>query len=107
MDYKKYGDIAPYLGEDVERAKERLIAHREYLGAFAMLIAGNNVEMINPIIDMIYNGVSQVHSYDEFQRNVTAGIFIPAIIKKTTTSFTFSGLENLDPSKGYLFISNH
>lgn len=107
MDYKKYSDIAPYVGEDVESAKERLIAHREYLGAFAMLIAGNNVELINPIIDMIYHGVTKVHSYDEFQKSVTAGIFIPAILKKTTSSFTFSGMENLDPDKGYLFISNH
>lgn len=29
------------------------------------------------------------------------------VIEKTMTSFSFSGLENIDPHKAYLYISNH
>ena len=32
---------------------------------------------------------------------------IKAIAKKTTTEFTWDGLQNLDKGKGYLFVSNH
>lgn len=107
MDYDKYKDIAPYRGQDVEDAKNRILARREYLGAFAALIAGNNLELINGIINYITSGIEKVSSYDDFQKYVTAGIFIPAILKKTTSNFTTSGMEDLDPNKGYLFISNH
>ena len=107
MDYEKYEDIAPYRGEDIQKAKERILAHREYLGAFAVLIAGNDLEKIKGIIDYVYKGIDSVNSFDDFQRNVTAGVFIPSVVQRTMTDFTFSGAENLDPKKGYLFISNH
>lgn len=107
MDYEKYKDIAPYRGEDIERAKERILSQREYLGAFAYFLAGNNIEMLNAIVGTISNKIKDVNSYDDFQRLITAGIFIPSILEKTTTGFTVSGSENLDPDKGYLFISNH
>jgi len=48
-----------------------------------------------------------VQSYDDFQRNITAGIFLPAIIKKSVDQFTVTGLEHTEKDKAYLFMSNH
>lgn len=107
MDFEKYNDIAPYRGSEIEAAKERLIAKREYLGGFAYLIAGNDIEDATKVISYIINGIKNVKSYTDFQRDVTAGVFIPTILQKTTTGFTVSGAENIDPNKGYLYISNH
>ncbi len=107
MDFGKYHDIAPYRGEDVESAKLRLLEKREYLGGFAYLLSGGDIETATGIISYIIKKIGNVKSYTDFQRDITAGVFIPTILEKTTTGFSVSGLENIDPSKGYLYISNH
>ena len=63
MDSDKYKDIAPYKGEDFENAKERILSKKEYLGAFACIIAGNDVEKINGILGFISSQMDKVHSY--------------------------------------------
>jgi hypothetical protein len=35
------------------------------------------------------------------------GVYVQHMINSTTTKFTYSGLENLDPTQNYLFVSNH
>lgn len=107
MDNDKYKDISPYKGEEFAKAKERLMSKREYLGAFACLIAGNDIEKINQILEFISSQMDKVNNYFDFQKYITAGIFIPAILEKTTTGFSTSGGDKLDPNKGYLFISTH
>lgn len=107
MDRSAYKDIAPYFGEDVDSAVERLLVKREYLGAMAFMLCGNDIEMIEPVVKSMSTLLSKVHSYEDFQRQITAGFMIPAIVNKTMDSFTISGAEKLDPNKGYLFISNH
>lgn len=111
MDKSKYWDIAPYEGQDVLDAVARIKAYPKFLSNMAeVLYAGNIIktkwkshqmkEMIPPLLD-------QVKSYDDFQKLITAGVFLPTIERNSMTSFTFSGQENLDPDTPYLFISNH
>lgn len=107
MDFERYKDIAPYRGEDVDAAIKRLLEKREYLGAFAYVIANGDFNVANEIINTIMKNIKEVKSYQDFQKFVTAGVLIPAVLKKTTTDFTTSGIEKLDPNKGYLFISTH
>ncbi len=107
MDFSEYKDIAPYRGEDVEKAVNRLLEKREYLGAFAYVLANGDFDSANKIIGTIMNSIKNVKSYEDFQAYVTAGILIPAVLKKTTDEFTVSGIEKLDPNKGYLFVSTH
>ena len=107
MDFEKYKDIAPYRGADVEDAIKRLLEKREYLGAFAYVIANGDFNAANEIINTIMKNIREVKNYEDFQKLVTAGVLIPAVLKKTTTDFTTSGIEKLDPDKGYLFISTH
>lgn len=111
MDKSKYRDIAPYEGQDVIDAVNRIKAYPKFLSNMAeVLYAGNIIktkwkshqmkEIIPPLLD-------QVSSYDDFQRLITAGVFLPTIERNSMTSFTYSGEENLDPGTPYLFISNH
>ncbi len=107
MDFSKYKDIAPYRGADVEAAISRLLEKREYLGAFAYVIANGDFNAANEIINTIMKNIREVKSYEDFQKLVTAGVLIPAVLRKTTTDFSVSGVSKLDPDKGYLFISTH
>ena len=107
MDRDKYRDIEPYFGSDFENAMKRLSSQREYIGAFALMLSGSDLTAVASTVRDITSRLGDVHSYDDFQRVITAGYFIPSVIGNTMTDFTVSGGENLDPEKGYLFISNH
>lgn len=108
MDLSKYRDIAPYRGDDFKAAIQRLLDGVEYLGEFISLLSGSDDEQKTlEYTSLIMHNISKVTDYDSFLRNITAGLFIPTVIKRTMTEFTASGAENLDPKKGYLFISNH
>lgn len=108
MDLSKYRDIAPYRGDDFKAAIQRLLDGVEYLGEFISLLSGSDDEQKTlEYTSLIMHNISKVTDYDSFLRNITAGLFIPTVIKRTMTEFTASGAEDLDPKKGYLFISNH
>ena len=108
MNIDEYRDIAPYWGKDFEDAKQRLIDNKEYLASFLSLLGGNDdAERTKAYLDGVFEGIARSRTYPDFHTMVTAGVLIPTVIARTMTSFTASGAENLDPGKGYLFISNH
>ncbi|MBQ0072239.1 MAG: hypothetical protein KBS81_10390, partial [Spirochaetales bacterium] len=80
MDRSKYNDIQPYFGEDVELAKARIASKREYIGALAYMLVGNDLDMIDGVISSMGKNLESVHSYDDFQHFITAGYLIPAIV---------------------------
>ena len=47
-----------------------------------------------------------ISSKDEFQRRFIAPA-LNRMLEDTKTKFSYSGLENLDPRSGYLYLSNH
>ncbi len=108
MDFSKYSDIAPYRGKDFEDAINRVLEHREYLGAFvSLLVGGNDINAIYSYLGGILENINSVKNYSEFQKKITAGIFVPTIIGRTMSQFSDSGYDSIDPEKGYLFLSNH
>lgn len=111
MDRSKYTDIAPYDEKEIAEAVARLQANPGVYDVITDLIVRSN-----PLIawykksvfkEKFQESLAQVRTYDDFQRNITAGIFIPAILKGSVDDFSYSGVKELDPSKPYLFISNH
>ncbi|MHC1692108.1 MAG: 1-acyl-sn-glycerol-3-phosphate acyltransferase [Sphaerochaetaceae bacterium] len=111
MDKRQYRDIAPYGGIDVINAINRLKSYPKFLNNMAEVFYAGNIiktawrshqmkEMIPPLLD-------KVRSYDDFQRLITAGVFLPTIERNSMTEFTYGGIENLEKDQAYLFISNH
>ena len=108
MDFSRFSNIAPYRGKDFEDAIERVLDKREYLGAFvSMLVGGNDPASVYGYLSNMLAAIRGVRSYSEFQKQITAGVFIPTIIGKTMESFSDSGSEKIDPQKGHEFLSNH
>ena len=111
MDFESYKDIAPYRGKDVDDAVSRVIANGP---AIAKMLSGvqSRSDRFDPdatkeYISFVIEQLKRVHSYDDFQRYVTAGVFLPSIIKNSVENFTFSGMENIKKGEAYLFMSNH
>ena len=95
----EFDDIRPYYDSEVPAAMERMASDPVLTPA---------LRFINPQLDVdsFRTQLRNIKTTDQFQSEVMVP-FCTAIIEKTMTSFTFSGLEQIDPAIGTLYISNH
>ena len=94
-----FSSIEPYNAEEVPAAISRL-AHHPMLRRL--------VKAVNPKVDVdSFAALMEcITTCDEMQYMVMRPLLFQ-MIKTSTTSFTFSGLEYIDRDKPYLFVSNH
>lgn len=111
MDITKYDDIAPYRGQAVRDAITRILENKDALyKILASLGPSETAEQQKQLAESaayIAKILGKVQSYEDFQRYITAGIFLPAIIQKSVNTFSFSGAEQTEKELSYLFMSNH
>lgn len=111
MDITKYKDIAPYRGQDVRDAITRILENKDAI--YKILASLGPAETAEQQKQLAQNAayiagiLEKVETYDDFQRHIAAGIFIPAIIQKSMHAFTYSGTEHTKKDTSYLFMSNH
>jgi hypothetical protein len=99
MTEHKFDDIRPYHDKEINAAMKRLAADPALKAVASFVYPDVPVEHLQKMIQ-------QIHTVNDFQVNIMHKA-IHQIIKKTITHFTYSGFENIDPTKNYLFISNH
>ena len=111
MEITKYKDIAPYRGQDVRDAITRILENKDAI--YKILASLGPAETAEQQKQLAQNAayiagiLEKVETYDDFQRHIAAGIFIPAIIQKSMHAFTYSGTEHTKKDTSYLFMSNH
>ncbi|HAP57226.1 MAG TPA: glycerol acyltransferase [Sphaerochaeta sp.] len=111
MDITKYKDIAPYRGQDVRDAITRILENKDAI--YKILASLGPAETAEQQKKLAQNAayiagiLEKVETYNDFQRHITAGIFLPAIIQKSMHAFTSSGTEYTKKDTSYLFMSNH
>ena len=106
----KFADIRPYNDDEVAASVARLLND----DAFISVIAEHNLPAWLRAIPFLgkalvksklRNKYGKFTTVDEVQQAVAR--YLEILVKRTTTKVTFSGLDELDPEKSYLFISNH
>ncbi|MFA5698540.1 MAG: 1-acyl-sn-glycerol-3-phosphate acyltransferase [Sphaerochaeta sp.] len=111
MDLASYRDISPYHGQDLLDAIARVKGHEKgiatFLASFDPPRTNDQRLALQELVKYIIALLDEVTTYEQFQRSITAGIFLPKIVEKSVTAFTFSGLENLEKDQAYLYMSNH
>ncbi|WP_293894875.1 MULTISPECIES: 1-acyl-sn-glycerol-3-phosphate acyltransferase [unclassified Sphaerochaeta] len=111
MEITKYKDIAPYRGQDVRDAITRILENKDAIyKILASLGPAETAEQQKKLAQSaayIAGILEKVETYDDFQRHIAAGIFLPAIIQKSMHAFTYSGTEHTKKDTSYLFMSNH
>ncbi len=111
MEITKYKDIAPYRGQDVRDAITRILENKDAI--YKILASLGPAETAEQQKQLAQNAayiagiLEKVETYDDFQRHIAAGIFLPAIIQKSMHAFTYSGTEHTKKDTSYLFMSNH
>ena len=94
-----FEDLRPYVDTEIMPAMQR-IAASEYFPMMAQFIfPEKDVEEVRSL-------VRQIRTINEFQMQIMY-YFGKIVMEHSIDSFTFDGLEYLDPAKCYLYISNH
>ena len=111
MDLDDFRDIAPYRGQDfmdaIARVKQNPKGITSLLASVSTLETREQQENLERKVQHVLSILDEVTDYDQFQRRLTAGVFMPTIIENSITEFTYSGAETLDSSMAYLYVSNH
>ncbi|RXJ74517.1 acyltransferase [Veronia nyctiphanis] len=105
-----YVDIRPYHDDEVVPAINRLINDDEFISAIlryrlpllAKTFPWIGKAFLKQYLKFRWANVKTVH---DVQMQVAK--YMQSMVEQTTDGLTYSGLDNLDPSKGYLFVSNH
>lgn len=103
----KYHDITPFFGDEFEAAFKRFIDQSDKIASFANSFVPEGEDGKKILLSYIDSVKDKVHSYTDFQKVLTMGIFAPAVLRNTTDGFTTSGTENLESDKAYLYVSTH
>ena len=106
----QFADIRPYNNDEILPVFQRLTSDDELVAAIAALKLGGWHKLcrwlVYPLVRYVLKRqLAQITTVKEFQQAVKS--YMDAMVDETTSQFTVSGLDDLDPNKAYLFISNH
>lgn len=98
-DIHTFDDIRPYDDHEFRHKIESLVREPGFEHA---------VRYVMPDVDYpaFVQNLLSVGNKDDFQLKVMAP-FLEMLVKKTTDGLSIDGLENYDPAKRYVFITNH
>lgn len=95
----RFDDIRPYYDDEIPAAMKRIAASDTFPLLASYAFPDRKVEDVREMVEGL-------RTVDEFQTKVMWYVN-EQIVKRTMTSYTVSGIEALDPSGQYLFVSNH
>ena len=105
----KFDSIRPYKDNEVNDVLIRLSNNRRFLKMLFSSGKFNHIrylpfsrKILSYALKNKIKNIDSVDTYQNFFENVVSGV-----VQKSINKFSASGIKNLDPSKGYLFIANH
>ena len=106
-----YADIAPYSGNQVREAVERLKQNKAFLESLGEMTLPT-WRFLAPVKRMqlkneLYPVLDTVNTVKDFQEKITSDFVLDSIIKNSMTIFTWEGLDNLEKDGAYFYFSNH
>ncbi|MDL2231539.1 1-acyl-sn-glycerol-3-phosphate acyltransferase [Porphyromonadaceae bacterium OttesenSCG-928-L07] len=99
MKNPKFDDIRPYYEEEIPAAMHRIAASQSFPLLASYVYPNENIENVREMI----KGYKTIA---DFQYEVMVKVN-EQVIAQSMTEFTYGGLEQLDPNKNYLYVSNH
>lgn len=105
-----FDDIRPYHDEEVSSVIHNLLSDPELLTAIGRYRFPNLTRWFAPLSRRVMHTrlkkrFSHINDVDQLQDSLRP--LIARIIDRTISDLTIHGLDELDPNKRYLFISNH
>ncbi|MBK7519680.1 MAG: 1-acyl-sn-glycerol-3-phosphate acyltransferase [Gammaproteobacteria bacterium] len=110
MSQDRFADIRPYNDNEVRAVIDRLLRNPELLDAITRLrfprLAEPLIALLRPLVRLfLWRQVAGIDSVRGFQQVVEK--YMSSMVESSTSAFSVSGLERLDPARACLFIGNH
>ncbi len=107
-----FDDIRPYTDEELPSILKKIAGNKWVLEGvrvayFAKLPKVFNKFLENIIYIFLRVKILGIKTTDQFREKISLNIIVKNLVKGTTAGITYTGLENLDLNKNYIFISNH
>ena len=99
VDLTEFQSIRPYTDAEAAEALSKL-------ADFPLLPKVSQQFFPSESPDFLKNTLKQIQTIDQFQVLVMQR-FVRWVLENTATNFTYDGIENIDPSKKFLTLSNH
>lgn len=105
-----FKDIRPYNDDEVRPVIDALVNNQELLSVIGRFKFPRLKMMVGKLLNepikwALRREFKHVSDVDSWQKMIAK--YMDKMLKRTVTQLTYSGLEQLEPGKGYLFISNH
>ncbi len=103
--------IEPYSDKEVKFVLQDLLKDKQFLDFVKNNLNSSTSKFLSIpgskflALQLFKSKVRKINSIDEFQDQVK--IVLQSVIDQTIDEFNFSGIDQLDTNKPYLFISNH
>lgn len=95
----QFDDIRPYYDSEIPAAMQRIV-ESDFFGLLCTYVyPGRSQEDVRKMM-------LSFKTIRDFQLEVMFRVN-EQVIARSTTAFTYSGIDKLDPQKQYLFVSNH
>ena len=95
----RFNDIRPYYDSEIHDAMQRIADHPELDPVLDYMFPGQDH-------DLIKDKVRRIVTADEFQHQIMYPVF-ESLIRKTSSEYSYDGLEHIDHSRSNLYVSNH
>jgi len=106
----EFDEIRPYNDDEVPHVLQSLLEDTEFLDAVIRLKIKFPLGPLRPLLRALVKSrlkkeVANISSVNDFQQRIES--YLVRALEDSSTKFTVSGLEKLNPDNAYLFISNH
>ena len=105
----KFNSIRPYNDEEVNNVLIDLSNNRRFLKMLFTTGKFDHIrylpfarKIISHLLKKRVKKIDSVEKYQDIFEDIVEGV-----VKNSITNFTVSGIKNINPDKGYLFIANH
>ena len=106
----KYKDIRPYNDDEVRPVIERLIQDDELISTIGIYKFSTALKLFPGIVKtairfFLKRQTKRINDVASFQAAIEK--YMSYMSESSTEKFTISGLDNLQPDRAYIFMSNH
>ena len=95
----RFKSIRPYKDDEVEGVIDRLMQEPQFLKILSYVYPEKSQKEIISFF-------KKIKTIKDFQKDVIYN-YLNSVVEKTTTKLSHSGIERLNPSRNYIFMSNH